>query len=73
MNDICNRLSDILHHESKEIVYSVKGESIHADLDCFAMTGYTAAALWDLAKETGKPCVITIQSIENPRLQIIFG
>ena len=71
-NEICDRLTAILQYESKEITYGVKDEDIVADLDCYAITGTTAAQINDFSREVGKPCVITIKSVADPKIQIVL-
>lgn len=72
MNELCNRISDILKYECGEITYQHTDGKLVADLDCYAITGYSAKALLELARENDRTCIITIQAIDNPKLQIVL-
>lgn len=66
MNDLCDRLSDILQFEATEIVYTEKNNRLIADLDCYAITSSSVRKL----VEMGNSFIITTQSIQNPKVQI---
>ena len=70
MNDLCNRLSDILLHEAGEVTYSVARDMLIADLDCFALTGTAAGKVADLAAAEHRTYIVTIQSIVVPKMQL---
>ena len=67
------RRSDILKYECGEITYQHTDGKLVADLDCYAICGYTAKALVDLARENDRTCIITIQAMDNPKLQIVLS
>ncbi len=46
--------------------------SVRVNLNCFALGGKTIAKIDDLATRANSGSVITIQSVEYPKLQIFF-
>lgn len=46
--------------------------SVRVNLNCFALSVKTLAKISDLADRAGGGSVITIQSVEYPKLQIFF-
>lgn len=72
-NTIKARLADILRFDCKpeNIKFNdLPNGAIEANLDCYALTASAAGDIAALARETERPCIITIQSIEIPTLQI---
>ena len=63
----------ILRHQCNNITFEEKGELLIVNLDCTALCGYAIVELDNLARRNNIPGpVITIQSISNPKMQIIL-
>lgn len=67
-----NEIRRILAGQADNISFEEKNGNILVNLDCYAIAGYAAKEIEDLARKNGRTCVFTIQAINNPHLQIIL-
>ena len=66
-------IAHILRHQSDKITFEEKGDRLIVNLDCTALCGYAIVDLDNLARRNNLAGpVITIQSIDNPKMQIIL-
>lgn len=49
-----------------------KDESILINIDSYAVAGYVIADLLKFARENDRTCVVTIQAISHPKMQIVL-
>lgn len=65
-------LAEILKYENygKEINFRDTDTFVEVNLDIYTMTSVTARRVADLAYSEHRACIFTIQSIDNPKLQI---
>lgn len=62
----------ILCLQSDEITIAEKDGNYIVNLNCFALAGFAIADLFSYARLNNRTCVVTIQSIDNPKMQIIL-
>ena len=67
-----NEIRRILAGQADNISFEEKNGNILVNLDCYAIAGYAAKEIADLARKNNPTCVFTIQAINNPHLQIIL-
>ena len=56
----------------KAIDFVESEDHITANLDCYALTASAAGEINELSREAHRSCIITIQDINNPKLQIVL-
>lgn len=67
-----NEIRRILAGQADNISFVEIGSALLVNLDCYAITGYSAKEIIDLAQKNDRSCIFTIQDINNPRLQIVL-
>lgn len=67
-----NEIRRILAGQAENITFVEIGSALFVNLDCYAIAGYAAKEIIDLARKNDRGCVFTIQDIKNPLLQIIL-
>ena len=65
-----NEIRRILAGQTDNISFVEKGDRLLVNLDCYAIAGYAAEEILDLARKNNRGCVFSIQTIDDPRLQI---
>lgn len=70
MNELCTRIGNILQFDSQEITFRADNGYLVVDLDCFAISGTAARRISELAQKESRSFIITIQSIDQPKMQL---
>lgn len=69
-----NEIIRILAHQCdpSKISFEEKNGDTLVNLPCYAITGFAVRDLFNWSQANGKTCVVTIQAVDNPHLQIIL-
>ena len=70
MNELCTRIGNILQFDSQEITFRADKGDLIVDLDCYAISGTAARRISELAQKESRSFIITIQSIDCPKIQL---